>query len=168
MLCILTTAYRVRIINLDKTEVRLKKIDKYTILFQLKLINPQNISKVPSPSSLMDFGWETAKHCIVSYFWCASWLSWPSSSGSIDGLTNIRQLKVWLLRLGASADQDPPFTVESQENTQITCSCGGLNENPVNNTNNYSEPQCKWRRPLPSSDFKQGFWHTATTSWAVY
>lgn len=70
---------------------------------------------LPSPSSLMDFGWETAKHCIVSYFWCASWLSWPSSSDSGKGFTSIRQLNVWLLRLGGSPDQDPPFTEQGKE-----------------------------------------------------
>lgn len=66
----------------------------------------------------MDFGWETAKHCIVSYFWCASWLSWPSSSDSGKGFTSIRQLKVWLFRLGGSPDQAPPFTEQKAEATQ--------------------------------------------------
>lgn len=72
--------------------------------------------QLPSPSSLKEFGWETAKHCIVSYFWCASWLSWPSSE-SARGFTSIRQLKVWLLRLGVSPDQDPPFTEQSKDHT---------------------------------------------------
>lgn len=66
----------------------------------------------------MDFGWETAKHCIVSYFWCASWLSWPSSSDSGKGFTSIRQLKVWLFRLGGSPDQAPPFTEQKARATQ--------------------------------------------------
>ena len=69
---------------------------------------------LPSPSSLMDFGWETAKHCIVSYFWGASWLSWPSSSESGKGFTSIRQLNVWLFRLGGSPDQEPPFTKQGK------------------------------------------------------
>lgn len=66
----------------------------------------------------MDFGWETAKHCIVSYFWCASWLSWPSSSDSGKGFTSIRQLKVWLFRLGGSPDQAPPFTEQKAKASQ--------------------------------------------------
>ena len=78
------------------------------------ITHPRDLA-LPSPSSLMDFGWETAKHCMVSYFWCASWLSWPSSSGSGRGFTNIRQLKVWLLRLGGSPDQDPPFTEQGKK-----------------------------------------------------
>jgi hypothetical protein len=72
---------------------------------------------LPSPSSLMDLGWDTAKHCIASYFWWASWLSWPSSSESGKGFTSMRQLKVWLLRLGGSPDQDPPFTARGERDT---------------------------------------------------
>lgn len=76
-------------------------------------------SALPSPSSLMDFGWETAKHCIVSYFWCASWWSWPSSSESGKGFTSIRQLNVWLFRLGGSPDQDPPFTEQGKSGPKL-------------------------------------------------
>lgn len=65
---------------------------------------------VPSPSSLIDLGSDTAKHCMVSYFcgWgscscCSSWLS-------LCGLTSIRQLNVWLFLLGPSLDHGTPFT----------------------------------------------------------
>lgn len=63
----------------------------------------------PSPSSLMDFGSDTAKHCIVSYFCCASWSC--VSSASLWGFTSMRQLKVWLFRRGFSLDHGTPFTV---------------------------------------------------------
>jgi len=62
----------------------------------------------PSPSSLMDFGSDTAKHCIVSYFCCASWSC--VSSASLWGFTSMRQLKVWLFRRGFSLDHGAPFT----------------------------------------------------------
>lgn len=63
---------------------------------------------IPSPSSLMDLGSETAKHCMVSYFCCCG--SCSSSWLSLWGLTSIRQLNVWLFLLGLSLDHGTPFT----------------------------------------------------------
>lgn len=61
-------------------------------------------TSIPSPSSLIDFGSETAKHCMVSYFCCAAscWSTAWRASPSAWGLTNIRQLKVWLFLLEES------------------------------------------------------------------
>lgn len=61
-------------------------------------INPYEFSRVPSPSSLIDLGSDTAKHCMVSYFcWAASCWSAPAqASPSARGFTSMRQLKVWL------------------------------------------------------------------------
>lgn len=100
---------------LDNKEWKEEHRNKYTDTHEVS-----SDFALPSPSSLMDFGWETAKHCIVSYFWCASWLSWPSSSESGKGFTSIRQLKVWLFRLGGSPDQGPPFTERGKSRPRIT------------------------------------------------
>jgi hypothetical protein len=62
---------------------------------------------LPSPSSWIDFGCDTVKHCITSYRWQASWFSVPGSSG---GWISILQLKVWLFRRVASWGQGTPFT----------------------------------------------------------
>lgn len=66
---------------------------------------------LPSPSSWIDLGWDTVKHCITSYRWQASWFSVPGSSG---GWISILQLKVWLFRRVASWGQGTPFTVEEK------------------------------------------------------
>lgn len=71
-------------------------------------------SYIPSPSSLMDLGSETAKHCIVSYFCCWGSCSCESSWFSLCGFTSIRQLNVWLFLLGPSLDQGTPFTTEKE------------------------------------------------------
>ncbi len=73
----------------------------------------------PSPSSLMDFGSDTAKHCIVSYFCCASWSC--VSSASLWGFTSMRQLKVWLFRRGFSLDHGTPFTVGGRRRDITHC-----------------------------------------------
>lgn len=67
---------------------------------------------IPSPSSLMDLGSETAKHCMVSYFCGWGSCSCDSSWFSLWGLTSIRQLNVWLFLLGPSLDHGTPFTTE--------------------------------------------------------
>lgn len=65
-------------------------------------------TSIPSPSSLMDLGSDTAKHCMVSYFCC--WGSCDSSWFSLCGFTSIRQLNVWLFLLGPSLDHGTPLT----------------------------------------------------------
>lgn len=70
---------------------------------------------IPSPSSLMDLGSETAKHCMVSYFCCWGSCSCGSSWLSLWGLTSIRQLNVWLFLLGPSLDHGTPFTAGEKE-----------------------------------------------------
>lgn len=67
---------------------------------------------IPSPSSLMDLGSETAKHCMVSYFCGWGSCSCDSSWFSLWGLTSILQLNVWLFLLGPSLDHGTPFTTE--------------------------------------------------------
>lgn len=79
-------------------------------LYEMSFIS----SYVPSPSSLMDLGSETAKHCIVSYFCCWGSCSCGSSWFSLWGLTSIRQLNVWLFLLGPSLDHGTPFTADRE------------------------------------------------------
>lgn len=67
---------------------------------------------IPSPSSLMDLGSDTAKHCMVSYFCGWGSCSCDSSWFSLWGLTSILQLNVWLFLLGPSLDHGTPFTTE--------------------------------------------------------
>lgn len=61
----------------------------------------------PSPSSLMDLGSETVKHCMVSYF-CAS------CSCASSGFTSMRQVNEWLFLLEPSLDHGTPFTDTKQ------------------------------------------------------
>lgn len=117
---------------------------------------------LPSPSSLMDFGWETAKHCIVSYFWCASWLSWPSSSESGKGFTSIRQLKVWLFRLGGSPDQDPPFTEWGESKPRITKEL--TSDSPLPNYQNDATVLTTWEH---SWDFQNNFYTSYPSPWLL-
>lgn len=60
--------------------------------------------RLPSPSSLMDLGSDTAKHCMVSYFCrvtsCCS--DAGRASPSAKGLISMRQVKVWLFLLDES------------------------------------------------------------------
>lgn len=62
------------------------------------------LKAIPSPSSLMDLGSDTAKHCMVSYFCCdaSCWSDVGRASPSANGLISMRQLKVWLFRAEAS------------------------------------------------------------------
>lgn len=78
---------------------------------------------IPSPSSLIDLGSETAKHCMVSYFCCSC--SCGSSWFLLWGLTSILQLNVWLFLLGPSLDHGTPFTAGDQE-TKRDLQCGLL------------------------------------------
>lgn len=98
-----------------------QQIPKYSLIrgcfvITLMLNDPQTLfptlsACVPSPSSLMDLGSETAKHCMVSYFCCWGSCSCGSSWLSLWGLTSIRQLNVWLFLLGPSLDHGTPFTM---------------------------------------------------------
>lgn len=88
--------------------------DAHFVMF-IKCILSLISSYIPSPSSLMDLGSETAKHCIVSYFCCWGSCSCDSSWFSLCGLTSIRQLNVWLFLLGPSLDQGTPFTTEKKK-----------------------------------------------------
>lgn len=69
----------------------------------------------PSPSSFKARGWDTVKHCMISYCCRASWFSESASSG---GLFSMRQLKVWLLLRLDSCDHGPPFTGQRKKETQ--------------------------------------------------
>lgn len=88
--------------------------DNALFIMLIKCIPAHIASYIPSPSSLMDLGSETAKHCIVSYFCCWGSCSCDSSWLSLCGLTSIRQLNVWLFLLGPSLDQGTPFTTEKE------------------------------------------------------
>lgn len=62
---------------------------------------------IPSPSSCMLCGWETVKHCMISYCCLASGFSESTSSG---GLLSMRQLNVWLFLRPGSWGHGTPFT----------------------------------------------------------
>lgn len=62
---------------------------------------------IPSPSSCMLCGWETVKHCMISYCCLASGFSESTSSG---GLLSMRQLNVWLFFRPGSWGHGTPFT----------------------------------------------------------
>lgn len=66
---------------------------------------------IPSPSSCMLCGWETVKHCMISYCCLASGFSESTSSG---GLLSIRQLNVWLFLRPGSCGQGTPFTGQEE------------------------------------------------------
>lgn len=85
---------------------------------------------VPSPSSCRLCGWETVKHCMISYCCLASGFSESTSSG---GLLSIRQLNVWLFLRPGSCGHGTPFTARKQTNNTTCCEAirpiqiGGLN-----------------------------------------
>lgn len=66
---------------------------------------------IPSPSSCMLCGWETVKHCMISYCCLASGFSESTSSG---GLLSIRQLNVWLFLRPGSCGHGTPFTGQGE------------------------------------------------------
>lgn len=66
---------------------------------------------IPSPSSCMLCGWETVKHCMISYCCLASGFSESTSSG---GLLSIRQLNVWLFLRPGSCGHGTPFTGQEE------------------------------------------------------
>lgn len=66
---------------------------------------------LPSPSSCMLCGWETVKHCMISYCCLASGFSESTSSG---GLLSIRQLNVWLFLRPGSCGHGTPLTGQEE------------------------------------------------------
>ncbi|TNN56121.1 hypothetical protein EYF80_033671 [Liparis tanakae] len=65
----------------------------------------------------MGRGWDTVKHCMISYCCRASGFSESNSSG---GLFSMRQLKVWLfLRLGSCGHCTPFTGREGRQNARV-------------------------------------------------
>lgn len=72
---------------------------------------------IPSPSSCMLCGWETVKHCMISYCCLASGFSESTSSG---GLLSMRQLNVWLFLRPGSWGHGTPFTGRAEYKRTFT------------------------------------------------
>lgn len=65
-------------------------------------------------------GWETVKHCMISYCCLASGFSESTSSG---GLLSIRQLNVWLFLRPGSCGHGTPFTGRRDTNNTNNTTC---------------------------------------------